>query len=302
MEKEHDLAKWLAGEMTADEQREFEKSEGYATYHRIAAHAERLQLPEFDGSDILRNITAREKKSANVVRPLWRQTWLQVAAVLVIGLGLWFGWKEEKPITHTTRYAMQQHFLLPDGSAVTLNAGSTASFQKGDWEDNRRVDLEGEAFFHVAKGKKFEVHTEQGTVTVLGTQFDVRSRGTRFEVECFEGKVDVKTPNARKVITKGQIVAFEKGKPLDIAPESASQPGWMRGELAFRAENLDQIVAELQRHFDIRIDLRSGIPADRFTGIVPGDDPLVALHLIARTYKLQIRQPSAKAFILDAME
>ncbi|UMY65613.1 MULTISPECIES: FecR family protein [unclassified Flavobacterium] len=302
MEKEHDLAKWLAGEMTGDELREFEKSEGFATYQRIAAHSERLQLPDFDTSDMLQRITSREKKTAPVVRPLWRRAGWQIAAILVIGLGIWLGLPNEKPTVYVADAGMQKSFRLPDGSEVTLNAGSEASYLKGDWDDNREVSLTGEAFFHVAKGRKFEVHTDQGTVTVLGTQFDVRSRGQRFEVECFEGRVDVKTPTSHTIITKGQIVAFEKGQPLEVAPQSSAQPSWMHGELAFRAENLDQVVAELQRHFNIRIDLRSNAATERFTGVVPGDDPLVALHLIARTYKLQIRQASAKAFILDAME
>lgn len=303
MEKEQDLAKWLAGEMSADELREFEKSDGYRTYQRIAAHTQRLQVPEFDDTGLLRSITSREKKSATPVRPLWRQTWLQIAAVLVIGLGLWFGLeKKEEPMVYVAEAATRHQFALPDGSEVTLNSESEASFDKADWDDNRRVELKGEAFFHVAKGKKFEVYTNQGTVTVLGTQFDVRSRGNRFEVECFEGRVDVKTAAAHTVITKGQVVAFENGKALSVQPQASAQPGWMQGELTFRAESLNQIVAELQRHFNIRIDVRSNAPADRFTGVVPGDDPLVALHLIARTYKLQIRQTSAKAFLLDAME
>ena len=60
---------------------------------------------------------------------------------------------------------------MPDKSVITLNADSRLSFVEGNWMNNRSVSLEGEAFFDVKKGTKFEVNSEVGKVTVLGYQF-----------------------------------------------------------------------------------------------------------------------------------
>ena len=63
------------------------------------------------------------------------------------------------------------HILLPDGSKVWVNAGSTLSYPSL-FSDERRVKLIGEAFFEVAKGDKpFIVSTGKVDVKALGTQF-----------------------------------------------------------------------------------------------------------------------------------
>lgn len=302
MEREHDLARWLAGEMNKEELQAFEKSDGFATYQKIAEHTKRFQAPEFNGDAVLAAVLSHPKKKQAKVVPLYVKNILRIAAVLVIGLGLWFSTREDKVAAYVADAGKQTSFQLPDASEVTLNSGSEASFTEDDWSDERKVELKGEAFFRVAKGKKFEVCTNQGTVTVLGTQFNVRARANRFEVECFEGKVDVKSGDNHTIITKGQVVAFEKGKAVAIMPQAGARPGWMQGELVFRAETLEQIASELERHFGIKIDIPAQASKERFTGVMPGDDPLIALHVIGRTYKLDIRQKSAKTFILDAME
>jgi len=58
---------------------------------------------------------------------------------------------------------------------VVLNSKSTISFNKTDWKNNRQLTLDGEAYFKVEKGSTFTVNTNNGSVTVLGTQFNVNS-------------------------------------------------------------------------------------------------------------------------------
>lgn len=300
MEKEHDLAKWLAGEMNETELRAFERSEGYETYRKIAEHTARLQAPTFDEERSLSAVLSRPKQKQRV-RPLYAKL-LPIAAVLVIGVGLWFAMQKEEPSVYLADAGAKTTFELPDASRVTLNAGSEASFIADDWDEQRKIQLKGEAFFHVAKGKKFTVITDNGKVTVLGTQFNVRSRGDRFEVECFEGKVAVTSAQNQAQLTKGQVVAFENGKAISVQARNGAQPGWMVGQLAFRAETLPQIASEIQRHFDVRIQLPAEVSDERFTGTMPGDDPLIALHVLARTYRLELKQTAPKTFILRTME
>lgn len=301
MEKERDLARWLAGEMDENELREFRKTEGFATYDRIAKASAQLRAPGFDGEAALRNITSRPKKAARVV-PLYRKAWFRVAAVVAIGLGIWTGIPKTEEACITADAGMTRNIVLPDASRVTLNSGSRITYLKKGWDGSREVSLDGEAFFHVSKGQRFEVVTDQGTVAVLGTQFNVRDRGGRFEVDCYEGKVKVAYGKTETILTQGQTAAFENGKAMTVRTQNGGQPGWMQNELVFRSETLPAVAAELERHFGLKINLPSGYAAERYNGTIPGDDPLIALHLIARTYQLDISQDSGKEFTLKAGE
>ncbi len=92
---------------------------------------------------------------------------------------------------------------LPDLSQVKLNAQSRLTFNKKSWNKKREVVLDGEAYFKVAKGSKFSVITKDGTVTVLGTQFNVKHRDNYFEVVCFEGSVGVEYKESSVTLKPG---------------------------------------------------------------------------------------------------
>ena len=74
---------------------------------------------------------------------------------------------------------------------MLLNSKSTITFNKHNWDTNRTLELNGEAFFDVEKGNTFTVKTSQGNVSVLGTEFNVNASVDFFRVSCYEGKVKV---------------------------------------------------------------------------------------------------------------
>jgi ferric-dicitrate binding protein FerR (iron transport regulator) len=95
---------------------------------------------------------------------------------------------------------------LPDGSVVTLNKHSQVSFPEQFTGGKRVLQLNGEAFFHVKPNKKkpFEVHTNNVTITVVGTSFNVRSRGDTTEIIVETGIVEVATEKQTVVLKAGQ--------------------------------------------------------------------------------------------------
>lgn len=95
---------------------------------------------------------------------------------------------------------------LPDGSIVTLNKHSQVSFPERFANDKRILQLNGEAFFKVKsnKEKPFEVHTNNVTITVVGTSFNVRSRGDTTEIIVETGVVKVATENKTVLLKAGQ--------------------------------------------------------------------------------------------------
>ena len=107
---------------------------------------------------------------------------------------------------------------LPDGSIVSLNKNSKISYD-GSFEP-RIVKLEGEAFFSVNEGETpFIVETEDGEVEVVGTEFNVKSKGDKMEVEVEEGGVKMKLKSGGGPghgLKKGQQGLFIKGGKNDI--------------------------------------------------------------------------------------
>ena len=95
---------------------------------------------------------------------------------------------------------------LPDGSMVTLNKHSQVSFPERFTNNKRVLQLNGEAFFKVKpdKEKPFEIHTNNVTITVVGTSFNVRSRGDTTEIIVETGIVEVATDNQTVRLQAGQ--------------------------------------------------------------------------------------------------
>jgi len=282
MEMQHDLAKWLEGGMTRQELAAFEQSADFKSYEKIIAYTNTLKAPAFDTELMWAKVTAPRTKTIRL-----QHNWLlRIAAVLVIGIGLFFASVPMQTTTELTQNKMQKTFLLPDDSEVTLNSASQIEYKKWNWTDHRELQLEGEAFFKVTKGQTFDVLTRLGKVTVVGTQFNVKARGDRFEVICFEGKVRITTQNKNVLLSPGMSAYFEAGKPLQPEASSLQKPGWLNHLISFCNDDLDTVIAEIERQYDVKISKQKVDSNHRFTGNVPSDDLEMALYIISKTYNL----------------
>lgn len=305
MEEQFDLAKWLAGEMSDSERDAFKKSPQYAIYAKIEKYSGELETLPVDEAQLYQNIierkTVKHKKSAPKIIPLYK-TWYAIAATIIILFGLVFFYKTAT--TQNTYFAengKQTSFALPDNSQVILNAGSEIDYNKRNWNDNRKLNLDGEAYFHVAKGKKFEVSTKLGKVTVLGTQFNVKSRNDRFDICCYEGRVKVNYSNTEVIITKGQAVSFAKGNAIEVPAINSTKPEWLNNKLQFTKENLNNIVGELNRQYPINIEMKGSTSDQLFTGVLPMKNLDEALQILTSIYHLKIIKVEGK-IILETVD
>lgn len=296
MENNFDLAKWLAGEMTADELEAFEKSPEFNTYKKIKELSGQMEAPAFDAESSYQNIIGQAKENP-VVR--LRNNWfLKAAAILVIALGTLFILKYQITSTEYANAGKKTTFLLPDDSEIVLNSDSEIRYKKWNWSSNRSLDLKGEAFFKVAKGEKFDVNTSLGKVTVVGTQFNVRARNTNFEVECYEGKVKVAFNNKILFLEKGSSVIVRGGKQLQSLPLTTNRPSWLLNELKLNAAALNEAISEIERLYAVEIE-HSKISSDQyFTGILPLDNIDTALEILCKTYHLDYIKTSDKKITL----
>lgn len=284
MEQHYDsnfLARWMANELTADELKQFEQSNDYTYYKQIVDELEQAEFPAYNMEANFNATLAKieiQEKAPKKIKRLW-PVWVgSVAACAVVLLGLLFFLKET---SYTTAYAQQQDVTLPDGSTVALNAGSGLTHKTFLWQQNRELDLVGEAFFKVKKGQAFRVNTTQGAVTVLGTQFVVNARPNYFKVVCFEGKVKVTTKNNNAVIlTKGKAVQLKTNNTLENYNTPSIKPDWLANESSFYNTPVIEVVNELERQFNITISGKEYLKPAQFTGRFKHDSLDIALKTI----------------------
>lgn len=293
MKDEVMLAKWLNNELDEKELKAFMASPEFDTYNKIKEYSAQLTVPEVDMDTLYAGIEHRKNKAVKV-RTL--NPWFtRIAAMLVLFLGATFFLYTTHTTTQIADTGKRTEFLLPDNSTVLLNAGSEADYKTWNWKNNRKLQLDGEAYFKVAKGQTFDVVTPMGKVTVVGTQFNVKARGSRFDVTCFEGKVRVtSSDNQILLLLPGESIAFEKGKKIEVPMDKKSQPGWLSNEADFYKESLSNVIKEIERQYNVEITVNTALPAERFTGTIPTNDINTALELIEAPYHLKSKKAGNK--------
>ena len=198
----------------------------------------------------------RERAVSNARRGLNLTIFRRAAAVaLIVGAGLASGYlytSASGPIEYATRVGEQSTINLIDGSKVTLDTNSEVRVSQVAGQ--RRVELvHGRAYFQVAKDARhpFVVKTGRGSVTALGTSFDVSNDGAAMKVVLVEGRVRIKPAETRDKpveMTAGhQFVGDRNGWRLTQA-DARMETSWLTGSLVFRDEPLADIVKALNRY------------------------------------------------------
>ncbi len=290
------LADWMSGKITDEELRELVSSEDFIAYKKILQAFESLERPTLDVKKAYNNFLAKAplEKQPKVKRllPNWA---IAVAASVVLLFGVFQFLKLENTVT--TDFGAKQTIVLNDGSSVTLNAKTRLTYAKS-WNFNRDVFLEGEAFFKITKGDKFEVNTRFGSVSVLGTEFNVIARDDFFEVICYEGKVRVQRNGQETVLTPGiacRIVGNEDRKQWKTTQKTAT---WQSGVSSFNSVPVKVVFEALQNEYKVSIDLGK-IDANRlFTGSFKHDNLETALASICVLLDVDYKIESSTKIIL----
>lgn len=285
MKDDTQLAKWLNGETDDNDLKQSVSAEEFDTYSKIKKYSAQLTAPSADIDLLYKNITAKRNSKNKVVR--LNPWYIKIAAMLVIALSVGYFYYTGTATTQLADRGQTKEFLLPDNSEVVLNAASSAKFKTYNWDNNREVTLDGEAYFKVAKGKKFDVTTNLGTVTVVGTQFNVKARNKRLDVTCFEGKVKVVYNNYTVLLTPGKSASFEEGNAIPIPDAKALQPGWTANEITFVSEKFENAIDEIERMYNVTIEVNTKYPFKPLNTTIPTNDLTTALDQITFPYNLK---------------
>jgi len=228
-------------------------------------------------------------RSAKVRKLKWINYAAAAAGILILLSALWFLWPRPATVL-LTQTGEQQNISLPDASTVRLNVESRLSFNESGWNKNRLVQLNGEAFFSVSEGAAFTVTTDNGDVSVLGTEFNVWSRGSFIEVSCYEGRVRVSRDGNEKELGPGMEASWKNEQwVVQNSILSSTSPPWTQGRLRFKAAPLSRVLQELQHHYNVEVTL-VGDPGRSYSGGFPTNDLEAAIRNISEPLGLEVQR------------
>ena len=286
MNKENLVKKWLADELTDAEREAFEQLDDFQLHKDILDNAAYFKSSRFSQMDDFETFSKRLDEIVKPVRKMnWGTPFLRIASVFVLGFSLYYFFLFNNVVEVQTLASEKTTIELPDASTVIVNAMSEVRYSKRKWQQKRELELQGEAFFDVAKGSKFNVITSEGIVSVLGTQFNVKQRGSYFEVECFEGIVKVTSQNTSEQLKAGDRYRFSNGQ-ASLGKTLYQQPQWTKNVSSFDRIPIFEVIAELERQYNIEVEMDK-IQAERlFTGGFVHDNLENALKSIAEPLDL----------------
>ncbi|GAA4887277.1 FecR family protein [Flaviramulus aquimarinus] len=283
MNRENLISKWLDNNLNDQELEAFKNLEDYDDLITLSESVQAFKADDYNTSKELENVLSKltpigvEDKKQHPRH--WLKPLMRVAAILAVCFSLYY-YTTTIDTTITTEFAQKTTIELPDASSVSLNAKSFLTFNKKDWKQEREVELNGEAFFKVAKGSSFKVITKSGTVTVYGTQFNVKQRDNYFEVICYEGLVGV-THNAHETKLKpGDSFLIIDGKTIAKEKENRTNPSWLNNTSTFKSLPYKTVIAEFERQYNVDITLINIDSDQLFTGGFAHDNIDVAIKSI----------------------
>ena len=266
-----DAAAWLSGEETGDEKAArpllIEEADMMKQWNEI-------KMAEPDGNIDVNK--AWERLSGRIdaadgkgkVRQISiLPSFLKIAAMVIVVLGI--GWliveyaNPDKVIVASPAGQKNIEVTLPDGSSVLLNHDSYLTYSGSFGNKNRKVRMEGEAFFDITPNpdKPFIIDAGNARVKVLGTSFNVITDNGNNEIEVYvaSGKVMLSSIDGSRNLTLepgyiGKISGVSEDKSVNIDPNYLS---WTTGILDYDGERLEVVFKDLKRSFGIDI-----IPSD----------------------------------------
>lgn len=266
MDNNNFIKSWLEGDLKADAfddaKAEFTESEqGIDRYQKIVEYSGGLNVPEGRPKEQIWDELQGKIQSGTAMskKPKLRNIfYYSAAAVAVLFFGILIFLNTSAKEELIVKAGAHKKISLPDGSEVIINSVSRISYSAKNWQKERLVQLEGEAFFKVKKGSRFTVKSANGKVEVKGTEFNVFSRVEFMEVKCTEGIVSVLSNANQSVLLKeNQGVKFVSGKKEMETFElgAANKNLWLDGQYYFNNENLENVFNELERQFAVKVEL-----------------------------------------------
>ena len=303
------IAREIEGEISAEEmaqlQRWLEADPANQAYYEALKHTWDLASDAYAGMpepDVERNW---QRFSENLAAPAplrvasRRNSWwrLTAAAIMIVAAaGLTFTLFRHGKETVLTASADKKTFTLPDGSRVYLNRNSQLRYDAGFGDDNRTVQLKGEAFFDVSAGAAhpFIVSAGISQTKVLGTSFVIKAYDDKpVQLNVVTGKVAFsgrKGEEGALVLTEGNAAILSLDKdPQQIENADPNFMAWKENRLYFSNTPLYKSLSAVEAYFNVRFVVQdSSLLTLSYTGTFSDPSLAEVLDVISKAADVKI--------------
>ncbi|NER13795.1 anti-sigma factor [Leptobacterium flavescens] len=259
-------------------------------------------------------INAIENKTENDIPSLKKRTaplyrYISIAASICALMVL--GWLyqsslSKNEIIHQTKNGEFINLRLPDGTNLTLNANSEIRYQKNN---PRKVWLKGEAYFRVKKKPsakaKFQVMTDDLTVEVYGTEFNVNSRHQKTDVILDEGAINiVLSDGSVKEMIPGEFISFSAESETLLTRKKVEKPevltSWKDGTLILDQLSLQEVMTKIEDIYGTPAEFADEISATKvISGGIPTENFEICIMAIEKAANVRIDRDNNTLLIMS---
>ncbi len=229
--------------------------------------------------------------------------------LLLLSGAITFWFTQRSPTQTWQTGAKKSTYTLPDGSSLTLNAHSSASYQTTPAGD-REIQLTGEGYFKVKQRSnqagvplRFTVYTSTATVEVLGTAFSVTEGEQSTQVVLSSGRVKVSSSQQSSIqLRPGEFVEVSAQDSVLVSKPVNSQlyTSWVGDEAVFEQATLHEILDWIEdRHQKaVTVDTAVAVPdSATFTATIPEGDLALLIEALSITYNLTINEEQQSLYV-----
>jgi transmembrane sensor len=257
-----------------------------------------------------RMMMGMDEKPAKIIN-LWRRI-AAIAAVVLLIVGTAVVTRYVTSNAPESYYAVtapqgnKSQLVLPDGSKVWLNAGSTLRYSTQFSQTNRRVELEGEGYFEVTKhdGAEFIVRTGGYDVVVKGTHFDVSAyKGDQYiTTALMQGSVMINRGEDHLLMKPGDIVKLDTSTgELIKSTFSTSTNAWMQNVTDYDEITLNDFAKVLSRQYAVDIHIQSAtLRQTKFSITLRNQETIdEVLDALKRVMNMKVRRDGKDIYISE---
>jgi transmembrane sensor len=206
--------------------------------------------------------------------------------------------------TLSTPSGGQYQLILPDGSRVWLNASSSIHFPSIFKGKERKVTVTGEVYFEVAKNAAmpFRITVKDVEVQVLGTHFNIMAYNDENSINTtlLEGSVKVFKGSLNKMLVPGQESRIYKTGDIKVVDADIEEVmAWKNGWFQFNAYDIEKVMRQISRWYDVEIVYEGKIPAGHFSGLVSRANDISQVLKIMQAAGVRFKIEGRKVVVLS---
>ena len=308
------LPKYFAGETTPDERRQVDDW----------LLADKNNRAEFEAFEKLWNITGKAPADGDInLDAEWQKLELAIipsttktislvriiqmaAAVVLISALAFVGLKMSTLKTEKAPVAQLSTIRLPDGTIVSVNAGSKITYRKGFGLTHRNLALKGEAYFEVINNRvlPFIISTGDVSIKVTGTKFNVKSYKNQSEIKVTvtEGTVtlyETRQPSKEAKLIAGETGTFDKAmKVVKKQPVlNLNDIAWKTRIMDFNNTSLSEVAEILENTYHYKVIVDPGVQHCPITVRFENQDLSSVLTVLKSTLDLIINTDGDRIII-----